>query len=101
MEEDVDSKDECRPVARGIDPLTAPTFLLIRIFSSLRLHSAKACPSYHCRIYRLDTRNLLVMKYGKEFQQILNDSSFPDEWKSSAIEYGQVSNQSFQKLDRS
>jgi hypothetical protein len=31
------------------------------------------------------------MKYGKEFQQILNESSFPDEWKSSAIEYGQVS----------
>jgi len=31
------------------------------------------------------------MKYGKEFQQILNDSAFPDDWKSSAIEYGQVS----------
>ncbi|KAK8854511.1 hypothetical protein IAR55_003250 [Kwoniella newhampshirensis] len=27
------------------------------------------------------------MKYGKEFQQILEDSSFPPEWKSSAIEY--------------
>lgn len=31
------------------------------------------------------------MKYGKEFQQILNDSAFPEDWKSSAIEYGQVS----------
>jgi hypothetical protein len=31
------------------------------------------------------------MKYGKEFQQILRDSHFPEEWKSSAIEYGQVS----------
>ncbi|WWD19358.1 hypothetical protein CI109_103817 [Kwoniella shandongensis] len=27
------------------------------------------------------------MKYGKEFQQILEDSSFPPEWKASAIEY--------------
>lgn len=31
------------------------------------------------------------MKYGKEFQQIINESSFPEDWKSSAIEYGQVS----------
>jgi hypothetical protein len=31
------------------------------------------------------------MKFGKEFQQILSDSHFPEEWKSSAIEYGQVS----------
>jgi hypothetical protein len=31
------------------------------------------------------------MKYGKEFQQILQDSHFPEEWKSSAIEYRQVS----------
>ncbi|KAK4687106.1 E3 ubiquitin-protein ligase BAH, partial [Tremellales sp. Uapishka_1] len=30
------------------------------------------------------------MKYGKEFQQILESSHFPDEWKSSAIEYGQL-----------
>ncbi|GFZ52079.1 hypothetical protein JCM24511_09852 [Saitozyma sp. JCM 24511] len=30
------------------------------------------------------------MKYGKEFQQILRDSHFPEEWKSSAIEYGQL-----------
>jgi len=30
------------------------------------------------------------MKYGKEFQAILNDSAFPEDWKSSAIEYGQV-----------
>ncbi|WWC71252.1 uncharacterized protein I206_105205 [Kwoniella pini CBS 10737] len=27
------------------------------------------------------------MKYGKEFQHILEDSSFPPEWKDSAIEY--------------
>lgn len=31
------------------------------------------------------------MKYGKEFQHIINDSAFPEDWKSSAIEYGQVS----------
>ena len=31
------------------------------------------------------------MKFGKEFQQILDESKFPDEWKSSAIEYRQVS----------
>lgn len=30
------------------------------------------------------------MKFGKEFQQILDDSKFPDDWKSSAIEYRQV-----------
>ena len=35
------------------------------------------------------TRNA-EMKYGKEFQAILNDSAFPEDWKSSAIEYGQV-----------
>lgn len=27
------------------------------------------------------------MKYGKEFQSILESSSFPDDWKHSAIEY--------------
>ncbi|AAW44448.1 conserved hypothetical protein [Cryptococcus deneoformans JEC21] len=27
------------------------------------------------------------MKYGKEFQQLLDSSDFPEEWKSSAIEY--------------
>ena len=32
-----------------------------------------------------------VMKYGKEFQQILADPSFPEDWKSSAIEYRRVS----------
>jgi hypothetical protein len=31
------------------------------------------------------------MKYGKEFQQILDDPSLPLEWKSSAIEYRRVS----------
>ena len=31
------------------------------------------------------------MKYGKEFQQILADPSFPEDWKSSAIEYRRVS----------
>lgn len=31
------------------------------------------------------------MKFGKEFQQILDQSDFPDEWKSSAIEYRRVS----------
>nr|XP_018261824.1 uncharacterized protein I303_06269 [Kwoniella dejecticola CBS 10117]OBR83982.1 hypothetical protein I303_06269 [Kwoniella dejecticola CBS 10117] len=30
------------------------------------------------------------MKYGKEFQHILEDSSFPPEWKDSAIEYGRL-----------
>ncbi|ODN98984.1 hypothetical protein I350_07135 [Cryptococcus amylolentus CBS 6273] len=30
------------------------------------------------------------MKYGKEFQQLLNESDFPEEWKSSAIEYRQL-----------
>ncbi|WRT68719.1 uncharacterized protein IL334_005699 [Kwoniella shivajii] len=30
------------------------------------------------------------MKYGKEFQQILEGSSFPPEWKESAIEYRQL-----------
>jgi hypothetical protein len=30
------------------------------------------------------------MKFGKEFQQILEDPSLPAEWKSSAIEYGRV-----------
>nr|XP_019045049.1 hypothetical protein I302_06965 [Kwoniella bestiolae CBS 10118]OCF23979.1 hypothetical protein I302_06965 [Kwoniella bestiolae CBS 10118] len=30
------------------------------------------------------------MKYGKEFQHILEDSSFPPEWKESAIEYGRL-----------
>ncbi|KAI9637719.1 uncharacterized protein MKK02DRAFT_43647 [Dioszegia hungarica] len=30
------------------------------------------------------------MKFGKEFQQILSDSHFPEEWRSSAIEYGQL-----------
>ncbi|WWC90391.1 uncharacterized protein L201_005325 [Kwoniella dendrophila CBS 6074] len=30
------------------------------------------------------------MKYGKEFQHILEDSSFPPDWKDSAIEYGQL-----------
>lgn len=30
------------------------------------------------------------MKYGKEFQQLLDSSDFPEEWKSSAIEYRQV-----------
>lgn len=31
------------------------------------------------------------MKYGKEFQQILDASDFPDDWKTSAIEYRKVS----------
>ena len=31
------------------------------------------------------------MKYGKEFRHILQDSHFPDEWVSSAIEYDRVS----------
>lgn len=30
------------------------------------------------------------MKYGKEFQSILESSSFPDDWKHSAIEYGKL-----------
>ncbi|OWZ36789.1 hypothetical protein C356_04686 [Cryptococcus neoformans c45] len=30
------------------------------------------------------------MKYGKEFQQLLDSSDFPEEWKSSAIEYRQL-----------
>lgn len=30
------------------------------------------------------------MKYGKEFQHILNDSDFPDDWKTNAIEYNKV-----------
>ncbi|OCF40996.1 hypothetical protein I317_05195 [Kwoniella heveanensis CBS 569] len=30
------------------------------------------------------------MKYGKEFQQILESSSFPPDWKESAIEYRQL-----------
>ncbi|WVQ79771.1 hypothetical protein IAT38_001871 [Cryptococcus sp. DSM 104549] len=30
------------------------------------------------------------MKYGKEFQQLLDGSDFPDDWKSSAIEYRQL-----------
>lgn len=30
------------------------------------------------------------MKYGKEFQQILNDPALPSDWKESAIEYGRV-----------
>ncbi|XAO25906.1 hypothetical protein I312_104739 [Cryptococcus bacillisporus CA1280] len=30
------------------------------------------------------------MKYGKEFQQLLDSSYFPEEWKSSAIEYRQL-----------
>ncbi|WVF67671.1 hypothetical protein IAT40_002430 [Kwoniella sp. CBS 6097] len=30
------------------------------------------------------------MKYGKEFQQILEGSSFPPDWKESAIEYRQL-----------
>lgn len=30
------------------------------------------------------------MKYGKEFQHILQDSHFPEEWKTSAIEYNKV-----------
>ncbi|WVQ74158.1 hypothetical protein IAR50_003750 [Cryptococcus sp. DSM 104548] len=30
------------------------------------------------------------MKYGKEFQQLLNESDFPEEWKSSAIGYRQL-----------
>jgi hypothetical protein len=31
------------------------------------------------------------MKYGKEFQQILDDPSLPPDWKTSAIEYRRVS----------
>jgi hypothetical protein len=31
------------------------------------------------------------MKYGKEFQHILDASDFPDDWKTSAIEYRKVS----------
>lgn len=31
------------------------------------------------------------MKYGKEFQSILNESDFPPDWKTSAIEYNKVS----------
>ncbi|WVO14588.1 hypothetical protein L204_102223 [Cryptococcus depauperatus] len=30
------------------------------------------------------------MKYGKEYQQLLETSNFPEEWKSSAIEYRQL-----------
>lgn len=30
------------------------------------------------------------MKYGKEFQSILESSTFPDDWKHSAIEYGKL-----------
>lgn len=30
------------------------------------------------------------MKYGKEFQHILDASDFPDDWKTSAIEYRKV-----------
>jgi hypothetical protein len=31
------------------------------------------------------------MKFGKEFQQILEDGHFPEDWKSTAIEYRRVS----------
>ena len=31
------------------------------------------------------------MEYGKQFQQNLEDSSFPDDWTSSAIEYSRES----------
>jgi len=54
---------------------------------------ASSCARVHSNgfLFSADTDRTAKMKYGKEFQHIINDSAFPEDWKSSAIEYGQVS----------